>query len=212
MAYSHSRLRKTLACVRLLTGVLFVVLGAYKVSSLEYAKNDFPLLLWKVTHGAAVGFYGDFLNSFVWDYPGKIAVMLGFTEPFIGVGLLLGLAVRPVSLFGMLYTANLMLATWMAPGANQPLWRYFDNAEKLIALFFLFLLFGVGHAGENWGLGALYHHRRHRKWEESQEGAAPQESTAETENYYLREFDPDDPFGGDWREAAARKFQTHTEL
>ena len=40
-----------------------------------------------------------------------------------------------------------------------------DNLIKLILMFFLFLLFGIGHAGENWGLGSLYHHRRRARWE-----------------------------------------------
>jgi hypothetical protein len=93
------------------------------------------------------------------------AALAAFIELFIGVGLALGLAVRPISILGSVYMVHLMLATWNVPGPNEPMWRYFDNGGKLIPLLFLFVLFGVGHAGENWGLGSLYHHRRHRKWE-----------------------------------------------
>ena len=170
MAYSHSRLRKTLAVIRILTGVLFLFAAAHKISSWEFAKIEFPQLVWDATHGAAVGFYGDFLRDFIWQHPSGYAALIAFTELFIGVGLVLGLAVRPVSLVGMLYSVNFMLATWNAPGANEPTWRHVDNATKLILMLFLFLLFGVGHAGESWGLGSLYHHRRHHKWEQPAAG------------------------------------------
>lgn len=190
MAYSHSRLRNTLALVRIVTGAMFLLGGWHKISSLEFARIEFPKLLAQANHGAAVGFYADFLTSFVCDRPGEVAVLLGFVELFIGVGLLLGLAVRPISLLGMFYTLNFMLATWMAPGSDEALWRYVGNETKLILMFFLFLLFGIGHAGENWGLGALYHHRRRRRWER-REASAEEEAPAGYESLKVRYLDDD---------------------
>jgi uncharacterized membrane protein YphA (DoxX/SURF4 family) len=165
MAYSHSRLRKMLAVIRVLTGVLFLFAAAHKISSWEFAKIEFPQFVWEAAHGAAVGFYGDFLGSLAGPHVARFAAVVAFIELFIGTGLVLGLAVRPVSIMGSLYMFHLMLATWNVPGPNEPLWRYLDNDGKLIALLFLFVLFGAGHAGENLGLGSLYHHRRHRQWE-----------------------------------------------
>jgi uncharacterized membrane protein YphA (DoxX/SURF4 family) len=167
MAYSHARLRKCLALVRIVTGATFLVFGSYKISSMEFARVGFPQFLWDATHGSAVGFYASLLNTIVSNNMSKYAVLVGFVELFIGIGLLLGLVVRPIAVLGMLYSVNLILATWMAPGADQPLWRHLDGEMRHIALFLLFLLFGVGHAGENWGLGALYHRRRHLRWEQS---------------------------------------------
>ena len=164
MAYSHSRLRKTLAVIRVLTGVLFLFSAAHKISSWEFAKIEFPQFVWEATHGAAVGFYGDFLGGMAGDHLARYAALVAFVELFIGIGLVLGLAVRPISVLGAVYMVNLMLATWNAPGPNEPLWRYLDNGSKLIALMFLFVLFGLGHAGENLGLGALYHRRHHGRW------------------------------------------------
>ncbi len=204
MAYSHLRLRNVLALVRMLSGCLFLFTGAHKIWSWEFAGIEFPKFMWNAVHGTAVGFYGNFLNSFVWNYPSRYAVLVALTELCIGVGLLLGLAVRPVSLLGMIYVANLMLATWMAPGPDQPIWRYLDNETKLIALFFLFLLFGIGHAGENWGLGALYHRRRHRLWEAAVPEPRPFPSQAERmfrANLYFDEEDQDQVEEiADWRE------------
>lgn len=165
--YSHSRLRNALALVRVATGILFVVGGVHKISSMEFARIEFPKFLSEASNGAAVRFYADFLNSVVWQHPGTYAVLIGFTELFIGVGLVLGLAVRPISLIGIVYTVNLMLATYMAPGNDEPLWRYLDNESKELMMFFLFVVFAIGHVGENWGVGSLYHHRRRRKWEET---------------------------------------------
>jgi uncharacterized membrane protein YphA (DoxX/SURF4 family) len=168
MPYSHSRLRKTLAVVRVLTGVLFLFAAAHKISSWEFAKIEFPHFVWEAAHGAAVGFYGDLLGSLDVQHLSSYAAVVAFIELFIGIGLVLGLAVRPVSILGSVYMVHLILATWNVPGSNEPMWRYLDNDGKLIALFFLFLLFGFGRAGENWGLGSLYHHRRHRKWEQGE--------------------------------------------
>lgn len=80
MAYSHLRLRRTLALVRILTGVLFLFLGAHKISSWEFAKVEFPQFIWDATHGAAVGFYADFLSSVVKSYPSGIAVLVALTD------------------------------------------------------------------------------------------------------------------------------------
>lgn len=193
MAYSHSRLRNTLALIRVLTGLMLLVAGAHKISSLEFAQIEFPALLRQASNGAAVGFYADFLDSVVRQHTGGWAVLIGLTELFIGVGLLLGLAVRPVSLVGIFYTVNFMLATCMAPGWNEPLWRYVENQSKLIMMFFLFLLFGIGHAGENWGVGSLYHHRRRHKWEEFEQGEDKAPPGTSVESFRMRYVDDDLP-------------------
>lgn len=167
MAYSHVRLRKTLALVRMVTGAIFLLLGSYKISSMEFARVGFPQFLWEATHGGAVGFYGSLLETLAQN-SSKYAVLVGFVELFIGIGLLLGLVVRPIALLGMAYMVNLMLATWFMPGPDQPFCRYLSGQMSHISLFLLFLLLGIGRAGENWGLGSLYHHRRHLRWEQNE--------------------------------------------
>jgi len=48
--------------------------------------------------------------------------------------------------------------------AEQPfmLWQFLDLHLEQTALLGLFLLLGVGHAGDVWGLGAFYHRTRLR--------------------------------------------------
>lgn len=210
MAYSHSRLRNTLAVARMVLGLLFVVGGLHKIGSLEFARLEFPQFLRQAVGGAAVGFYGDFLAGVVWTHSSEFAVLIALTELFIGVGLLLGLAVRPVSLVGMLYTAHLMLATWMAPGVDQPLWRYLDNESGLIMMFALFVLLGVGHAGENWGVGSLYHGHRRRKWEEAESQSEPEPVDASPLETALADAQATLP--PVWRAGALRNYRSDTEL
>ena len=195
MAYSHSRLRKTLAVVRVLTGVLFLFAAAHKISSWEFAKIEFPQFVSEAAHGGAAGFYGDFLSSVVGQHLAGFAALAAFVELFIGVGLVLGLAVRPISILGSVYVVHLMLATWNVPGPNEPMWRYLDNGGKLLALLFLFVLFGFGHAGENWGLGSLYHHRRHRKREHGEpDGELETSAIGRSESYSRRYRNERDEF------------------
>lgn len=164
MAYTHSRLRKTLALVRIVMGLVFLYVGWFKVSSLEFARTDFPQFLFDA-QVTAVGFYGKLLHSWVLPHAGQVAVAIGFMELFIGISLVLGFLSRPVSLLGMFYMLNLFLATWLQPAPGEPLWHYPQEQVQYILGFAIFLLLGIGHAGENWGLGTLYHGRRHERWE-----------------------------------------------
>jgi uncharacterized membrane protein YphA (DoxX/SURF4 family) len=169
MAYSQQRLVRTLAAVRIATGLVFLVLGAHKISSIAYARGDFRDFLEAAQYGGAIEFYRTNLLPMMWHHAGFFATLSGFIELTVGIGLLLGLAVRPVSLLGMAYLTNLMLATWWQPAQGAPLWQHLGVQLPNIFAFFLFLLLGVGHAGEHWGLGALYHRRvRVRRGEEAE--------------------------------------------
>lgn len=165
MAYTHSRLRKTLALVRIGVGLLLVHSGFYKVSSITFARVDFQDFLFSAISSTAVDFYGKFLTAYVLPYATKVAIAVGFFELFLGISLILGLLTRPVCVLGMLYQISFILATWWQPGPGEPLWHYPDEQLRYVFPFFIFLILGIGHAGENWGLGSLYHGRRHERWE-----------------------------------------------
>jgi uncharacterized membrane protein YphA (DoxX/SURF4 family) len=153
--------------VRILVGMLFFDMGWYKISSLDFARNDFSAFLFYAIQGSAVDFYGNFLAHYVLQNSSKIAVAIGFLELMIGVGLVLGLAVRPMCLLGMIYMANWTLATWYQPTSYDMFWHFPDEQLRYVIPFFLLLVLGIGHAGENWGLGSLYHKERHNRWEKS---------------------------------------------
>ncbi len=169
MAYTHARLRNVLALVRIATGLIFLDLCWYKISSVEYARTDFPQFIWGAMHGGAPSFYAHFLEAVIWPSTTKFGILTGYVELFIGVGLALGLLTRPVCMLGMAYMASLTLATWGQLAMGEPLWNFPGEALRYAMPFFIFLLLGIGHAGENWGLGALYHRRRHKRWEKNWE-------------------------------------------
>src|SRR4051812_24613608 len=112
MAYSHSRLRKTLAVARIMTGLVFLSVGTFKVSSIEFAKTIFPDFLESGIRGGAVTWIRPVLEWITSYGPARIGVAIGFVELFIGIGLILGLAVGPAALVGMLYSAGLFLAAF----------------------------------------------------------------------------------------------------
>jgi hypothetical protein len=86
-------------------------------------------------------------------------------EMFLGVGLCLGLATRPVCVAGMLYMLNRIAITWYQGGMESASWQFIGAHVDQFSMFLLFLVLGFGHAGETWGLGALYHHHRFRDME-----------------------------------------------
>ena len=171
MAYSHSRLRKTLVVVRIVTGAVFVSVGAFKISSLGFAKVIFPQFLQDGIQGAAVEWIRPVLEWIVSFGPARVGVLIGLVELFIGIALVLGLAVRPATLLGMFYSIGLFLATWDQAPQTPSMLQSTEHQLRNIFPFLVFLLLGVGHAGETWGLGSLYHHHRARKW--AQEKSVP---------------------------------------
>ena len=192
MAYSHSRLRKTLALVRMLTGLVFVLTGAFKISDLQFAKTQFPNFLDAAIQGGAAEWFRPVLEWFVSIGPARVGVMIGFVELFIGIGLVLGLAVRPAALVGMLYSICLFLATWNEVSSNAAgMLTSTEHQFLSVFPFVVFLLLGVGHAGETWGLGSVYHRQRARKWEREQAAPQPEvaaEDESETEPGSFEEF------------------------
>ena len=95
--------------------------------------------------------------------PGWSAVLVGMVELFLGMALVLGLATRPACYIGMIYVLNKMAITWYPATHHFGLHEFMEVHLEQLTMFFLFLLFAAGHAGETWGLGAIYHHRRFRK-------------------------------------------------
>jgi uncharacterized membrane protein YphA (DoxX/SURF4 family) len=194
MAYSHSRLRKTLALVRMLTGAVFVFVGMFKVSSLEFARVFFPQFLEDGIQGAAVSWVRPILEWIVSFSAGRVGVRIGFLELFIGIALLLGLAVRPAALLGMMYSLGLFFATWNQAPQTPSMLQSAEHQFRNLFPFLVFLLLGVGHAGETWGLGSVYHHHRARIWAHGNVAAPAEVATVEAESEDVPVFNEVDTF------------------
>ena len=152
---------RTLAAVRIATGVFFLFFAEYKLADSMFARTTFPEQWLKefISQGA-VSFYASFLQKFVLPHHVFFGYLVGVVELFIAVSLLLGLWVRAASVLGILHMINLTLATWWEPGHNVPSWRYFGNELDHLPLLFLFLIFLAANAGLTWGLDGVL--RRHK--------------------------------------------------
>src|SRR5205807_4585442 len=101
---------------------------------------------------SAVAFYRTFLGGLILPHAVFFGYVVGVVELFIGVCLLLGIWVRPASVVGALHMLSLTLATWWEPGHGIPFWRYFGAELDHLPLLFLFIVFYVADAGQEWGL------------------------------------------------------------
>lgn len=154
MFKSSTGLQRTIAAVRMLTAVFFLLFGHYKVFRPGFAHGGFQQYLDGFIQTGAIGLYKGFLQIVVLPHAVFFGYFVGVVELLIGASLLLGLWVRPFSVLGALHMLSLTAATWWEPGHDAPLWRYFGAELDHLPLLFLFVIFFVSRAGETWGLDA----------------------------------------------------------
>lgn len=151
MADPNPALSRTIAVVRILTGILFFLFGEYKVATPDFAHAGFPQYLQGYVGGSAVSFYRPVL-ALLTPHVVFFGYLVGVVELAIAASMILGLWVRPFAIVGSLFMLNLFLATWWEPGHGVAVWRYFGAELDTIPLFFLFLIFYAAGAGMTWGL------------------------------------------------------------
>jgi thiosulfate dehydrogenase [quinone] large subunit len=144
---------RTIAVVRIATGIIFLFFAEYKILGPGWASGGFEGWIHQfVNEGTAVGFYNIFLVNFVLVHPVPCARMVAWGELAIGLSMVLGLLVRPASVGGAILMIALALSTWYAPGHGAPLWKYLGANLDHIPLLFLFAIFYASRAGDVWGL------------------------------------------------------------
>lgn len=146
--------------MRIATGFLFLLFGEYKVAGPAFAHGGFQQYLQDYIQQEAVSFYRPLLTHVVLPHAVFFGYAVGILELWIALSLILGLWVRPTSVLGALFMLNLALASWWAPGHGVAFWRYFGAELDTIPLFFLFLIFFAGRAGQTWGLDGAMRKRR----------------------------------------------------
>jgi uncharacterized membrane protein YphA (DoxX/SURF4 family) len=159
MRYSERRLRRVLALTRMTVGLVYVCYGYEKLFDASFFENGFlqRLSYWQTTVAPWYAWVWQMLAT----HPSRWAVFFGTVEMFLGVALLLGLATRPACALGILYTLHRFALGWYPDDAFE-MWRFLELHLEQIAMMGLFLLMIVGHAGDVWGLGAIYHRVRLR--------------------------------------------------
>jgi uncharacterized membrane protein YphA (DoxX/SURF4 family) len=143
---------RTIAVVRIATGIIFLFFGEYKIVGPAFAYGGFEVWIHQfVDKDMAVGFYKAFLIKFVLVHPVVCARIVGWGEFAIGLSLVLGIFVQPASVAGAIHMISLALATWYAPGHGARQWRYFGANLDHIPLLFLFAIFYAARAVDVWG-------------------------------------------------------------
>ena len=147
---------KTLAIVRIATGIFFLFFAEYKLADSVFARVTFPQQwLHDFIDNGAVGFYRLLLERVVMPHHVFFGYAAGVVELFIGLCLVAGILVKPASVLGMLHMINLTLATWWQVEHGVPVWRYFGAELDHLPLLFLFLIFYSADAGRTWGIDSL---------------------------------------------------------
>jgi thiosulfate dehydrogenase (quinone) large subunit len=143
---------KTIAAVRIATGIIFLFFAEYKIASSAWAYGGFEVWIRQfVNEGTAVGFYNAFLVNFVLIHPVLCARIVAWGELAIGLSLLFGFLVRPASVGGVILMIALVLSTWYSPGHDAASWKYLGANLDHIPLLFLFVIFYATRAGNVWG-------------------------------------------------------------
>jgi len=149
---TSSALSRTIAGVRIVASVFFLLFGEYKVAGPGFAHGGFQAYLHDYIASSALNFYRPILSTVVLPHAVLFGYLVGVVELLVGASLLLGLWVRAASVLGILFLMNLTLAAWWEPGHGAPLWRYFGARLDTLPLMMLLILFFASDAGRVWGL------------------------------------------------------------
>src|SRR5271155_5154449 len=144
------RNNRALAFLRLAVGLLFLLFGEYKVFGTEFTLHGgFQFWINRFLEGGAYPFAAPVLRGFVLPHATPIAFLVGYGEFAIGLGLALGILVRPASVFGILFMLTLLFSSDY-PGAGAPFWQYFGASLSHSVLVLCFLAFLVGRSDAVW--------------------------------------------------------------
>jgi uncharacterized membrane protein YphA (DoxX/SURF4 family) len=138
---TSSALSRTIAGVRIVASVFFLLFGEYKVAGPGFAHGGFQAYLHDYIASSALNFYRPILSTVVLPHAVLFGYLVGVVELLVGVSLLIGLWVRAASVLGILFLMNLTLAAWWEPGHGAPLWRYFGARLDTLPLMMLLILF-----------------------------------------------------------------------
>src|SRR5947208_1876962 len=111
LAQDHNA--RALALLRIGVGLLFLIFGQYKVFGTQFTLHGgFQFWINRfLTEGAAYPFMQNVLRGFVLPHATPIAFLVAYGELAIGLALILGVLVRPASIFGLLYMLTLLFSS-----------------------------------------------------------------------------------------------------
>ena len=150
----QNRNTRALAILRIGVGALFLIFGEYKVFGTQFTLGGgFQFWINKFLEGGVYPFMAPVLSGFVLPHATAIAFAVAYGEFCIGLGLVLGILVRPASVGGLaLMLAMLFSADY--PGANAAFWQYFGASLDHSVFALCFVAFLIGRGDEVWSVRA----------------------------------------------------------
>ena len=150
----QNRNTRALAILRIGVGALFLIFGEYKVFGTQFTLGGgFQFWINKFLEGGVYPFMAPVLRGFVLPHATPIAFAVAYGEFCIGLGLVLGILVRPASVGGLaLMLAMLFSADY--PGANAAFWQYFGASLDHSVFALCFVAFLIGRGDEVWSVRA----------------------------------------------------------
>jgi len=153
---SSTRNSYALALLRIGVGVLFLIFGQYKVFGTAFTLHGgFQFWINKFLEGGAYPFMVPVLRGFVLPHATVIAFLVAYGEFAIGLGLTLGILVRPASLGGMILMLTMLFSSDY-PGAGAPFWQYFGASLSHSVFALCFVAFLAGRADSVWSVKARW--------------------------------------------------------
>src|SRR5882724_9418005 len=158
----HRGNERALAFLRICVGILFLIFGQYKVLGTQFTLHGgFQFWINKFLEDGAYPFMIPVLRGFVLPHATAIAFLVAYGELAIGVALVIGVWVRPASLFGLLYMLSLLFSS-NYPGAHAPLWQYFGASLDHSVLALCFVAFILGQAEDRLSVRKYFRSARSR--------------------------------------------------
>jgi thiosulfate dehydrogenase (quinone) large subunit len=154
LSQQENRNATALAVLRIGVGVFFLIFGEYKVFGTQFTLGGgFQFWINKFLEGGAYPFMAPVLRGFVLPHATPIAFAVAYGEFCIGLGLVLGILVRPASVGGLVLMLT-MLFSADYPGAHAAFWQYFGASLDHSIFALCFVAFLVARADEVWSVRA----------------------------------------------------------
>jgi len=145
---------RALAALRIGVGVFFVIFGQYKVFGTQFTLGGgFRTYVDRFLQGGAYPFMVPVLRHFVLPVATPVAFLVAYGELAIGLGLVLGVLVRPASLAGLLLMLGILFSS-SYPGPHAAFWQYVGASLSQSVFALCFVGFLMGRADEAWSLSA----------------------------------------------------------
>ena len=145
--------------LRIAVGILFLILGEYKVFGTQFTiDGGFQYWINRFLGEGAYPFMVPFLKNFVLPHAKPIAFLVAYGEMAIGVALVLGLLVRAASVCGVIYMLSLLFSA-NYPGPHAAFWQYFGASLEHLVLALCFAVFALAKPEEALSIRTYLRHR-----------------------------------------------------